>query len=177
MLASCASDFGSHLETSMRNNEGTELAGAKNYRIVYTDFSSRKIRYAYEKLFRSNVTYAEYTSNKEYVEDTTTKGLIAKRLESIGMTEEKSQEVGTLEISYEEIMGWDFGEIVKQMRICGSVNSTIKKPVECVEFSELKMANTHPTRELVVNNLIAILLTKNWPAAAPNNKYKRFEME
>lgn len=144
LLTSCATNFSTHLESSIKDGEVSELGLASKFVIVDTDSSSRKINYSYEYLAKhgfevlaksafenyalsraglfkppQNVDmaeYAEYTKNKEVVTDLSTKKLITKRLERIGMTEggeAKNRDV--LLLSYEELMGWDMGEIVKEM--------------------------------------------------------------
>jgi hypothetical protein len=174
VLSACATNFGNHLDASLKNGQVSQLGSAKSFVVSSTDFSSRKIKYSYEKLF----VYSQYTQNKELVKDVATKDLIMKRLKGIGMSEaESAVQAGVLVLNYEELMGWDMGEIVKQMRICGQLNAQYGKTLECAEFSEMKFANTHPTRALVVNNLLAILLTSTWPQAAPKEKYRKFELE
>jgi len=174
LVSACAANFGNHLDASLKNGQVTQLGNAKSFVISSTDLSSRKVKYSYEKLF----VYSQYTQNKEFVKDAATKELIVKRLQSIGMSEaESTAHAGVLVLNYEELLGWDMGEIVKQMRICGQINPQPEKSMECVEFSEMKFANTHPTRALVVNNLLAILLTSTWPQAAPKEKYRKFELE
>jgi hypothetical protein len=201
-LASCATNFSAHLESSIKTGEVSELGMARRFVVVDTEGSSKKIKYSYGEIpaitfeyISKNAfeiyasknyglylppksvepsNYPEYIKNQEHVVDSATKKLISRKLVSIGMTEaEPNKNQDVLLLSYQELMGWDMGEIVKEMRICGRVESLSDRYMDCAEFSELKFANSHPTRELIINNLIAILLTKSWPKDAPVDKYKK----
>jgi hypothetical protein len=174
MLASCAANFKSHLDVAIEEGAVTELGKAKFFKIISTDLSSQKIKYKYEKMF----VFSEYTKNREFIKDSPTAMLFAQRLQSIGMAESKSNdEAAILILNYEEVMGWDLGEIVAQMRICGQIQSVEASPVECAEFNEMKFFNTHPTRAVITNNLLSILLTRQWPKTADKKKYSKYLLQ
>jgi hypothetical protein len=174
MLASCAANFRSHLDVAMEEGAVTELGKTKFFKIISTDLSSQKIKYQYEKMF----VFSEYTKNRETIKDSPTASLIAQRLQSIGMAESKSGDASNILIlNYEEVMGWDLGEIVGKMRICGQIQSEEASPVECAEFNEMKFFNTHPTRTVITNNLLSILFTRQWPKAADKKKYSKYLLQ
>lgn len=198
LLTSCAGvNFTQHLDASIKSDAISELARAKTYRVV--EASTMEINYSYrelvpytaqflaENLKRANLglqpvavemdNYNTYIASKAAVIDPATMKIIEKRLQSVGMrSADEPQGNNTLLLGYQELMGWDMGTIVKEMRICGRLSSAVDNSVDCVEFSELKFVNSHPTRGLVVNNLLAILLTTKWPKEAPTDKYRKFRV-
>lgn len=169
-LTSCAAKFGSHLD-NMKSAGSLSVSG-KSQAFIISDSGSetQKIDYAYSKIISD---YSEYTKNMPTVEDTTKKLISARLLQFGMMSSSPSTEMGFAKFSYKQILGWDMGEIVKQMTICAETNVDTVFQMECASFSELKMVNSHPTRKIVVDNLLAILLTLDWPENAPPEKYSK----
>lgn len=175
LLSSCAANFGSHLEQMQSRGLLSPAGSSKTFAFSDGGSQSQRINYAYSKIFSA---YSEYTKNKEEIEDTLTASLIRKRLIQAGMKAMSASNDPTSTIfSYRQILGWDMGEIVKQMTICAESRMTGDPQIECATFSELTMVNSHPTRPLIVNNLLAILLTSKWPTGASPDRYSKTRME
>jgi len=175
-LCSCAAPrFAGHLDAMKSAGALSEAGKSRTFFVSESESGSQQIRYAYSKMFSG---YSEYAKDRPEVGDTVTKSLIRDRLLRFGMgRSEAADGSGATKFVYKQILGWDMGEIVKKMTICAETDSG-KTPIgECATFSEMTMFNSHPTRSLVVDNLLAILLTSTWPEQAPKAKYSKVRLE
>lgn len=75
-------------------------------------------------------------------------------------------------ILFNEIIGWDIGDIVARMAICTRLSSSPIKNYQCAEFNEGSFFNTHPTKVIIATNLMTLLLTQNIPENMNKNKYR-----
>lgn len=175
-LSSCAATrFDDHLDVMKSAGSLSQAGKSRSFIISDSALGSQRIRYDYLKNFSD---YSEYTRDRPEISDTITKNLIGDRLVRSGMGWSKTDvDPEATKFVYRQILGWDMGEIVKKMTICAETNSDKTPAVECATFSELTMFNTHPTRRLVVDNLLAILLTSKWPEKAPTEKYSKHRLE
>jgi len=152
LLASCAANFGSHLEAMKAKGALSASGKAPSFTIDET----------------------ESVDGEKGRSDPTTSRLIAERLVEIGMKRRADQsDLASAVVTYRQLLGWNLGEIVERMTICAETKSETSAQRDCASFSGMGMANTHPTRKLVVDNLLAILLTSRWPPEADTAQYSR----
>jgi hypothetical protein len=67
---------------------------------------------------------------------------------------------GTVIITYDELWGWDFGDIIKQLHIKAFQKGNEMKSAS-VAFDEMTIFNSHPTAKSLVPKMMDILFSKN----------------
>lgn len=157
--------------------DSVQFGKAFRFAFVEDSGASLTVKYNYGKIFSDYETYAK---EKKVVSDTVTANLIGKALWDKGgdRVSDSAADVDYL-VRYKQLLGWDMGEIVKRMTICveaRKVDSSSVRPV-CVEFSEMTMFNTHPTRARIVKKLVALLAGNDTAKDLNSKKFRRFVLE
>lgn len=165
-------------DSSITNPDSSFLADSLRlpaeftFTIVDDSASFAKIRYSYTKILSD---YESYAGDKRKLDDTVTRGLLAKQFEALGGVRQDDS-LAQWKVSYVQQLGWDMGEIVKSMMVCVEGGPTDSKAAStvCASFSERTMLNTHPTRTGIVKNLVQILLGNRETAKLNPKKFRRY---
>lgn len=167
VLTNCAGGFPNHWNKETPRQNLSWAGKSYTFKVLEEGSGSKKVNYNYSKIALGFDKYESYAEKAETVEDTLTGAIISKRMREMGFSEAENSQ---LEIAYVQLLGWDMGEIVKAMKVCVAAQNSC----DCAGFSELTMFNTHPTRTRVVGELLSILMTKEIPVGARNEKYNKW---
>lgn len=158
----CGGHFGDHWKKDSDTSKLSVIGQENSFKV--SGQYSKEVVYNYPKMLLGWDNYFEYADDSKQVKDSRTDSLIIHKLESMNLNHSMSS---SNQLIYEQALGWDMGEIVKAMTICGYNDNTCR----CASFEEFTMFNTHPTRPQIVSNLLAILMTSEFPENADPEKY------
>ena len=146
--------------------DGVEMEKATSFYVIQNDLTE-VIAYNYSELFpllplplmNLRLDYEKYTKDRvkgsvKLDVPTEIVKYLGIRGKNVGMgPPNQMPQTDAIVISYEELWGWDMGDIIKMLKIHAFPIGKPEKKVS-LEFTEMKFVNTHPVASSLVPQML-----------------------